>query len=118
MYQDTEKDPSELYKVSQFLRNNHRGDIVTYSRKVFFNLINLCVILVHIVLINPNQVRQKFQCYQQKILLNWQALEKNTNALRHYLSQVRRPEQKYQEARDMAQRKWIFKYCRISSSCI
>ena len=42
IYQDAEREPLELYRVSQFLRSKHKGAIVTYSRKVFFNLINLC----------------------------------------------------------------------------
>ena len=41
-----------------------------------------------IVLTNQNLVRQKFQCCQKRTLLNLSILEKNTNVLRHYLSQV------------------------------
>src|SRR5712692_8873681 len=42
IYQEAEKDPSDLYKAAQFLRKKNKGRIVTHSRKVFFNLINLC----------------------------------------------------------------------------
>lgn len=42
IYQEAEKNPGELYKAAQILRNRKKGTAVTYSRKVFFNLVNLC----------------------------------------------------------------------------
>ncbi len=42
IYQEAEKNPKELYKAAQILRNKNKGKRTTYSRKIFFNLINLC----------------------------------------------------------------------------
>ncbi|HXX06382.1 MAG TPA: 7,8-didemethyl-8-hydroxy-5-deazariboflavin synthase subunit CofG, partial [Candidatus Bathyarchaeia archaeon] len=42
IYQSAHNEPSEVYKAAEFLRNKNKGSVVTYSRKVFFNLINLC----------------------------------------------------------------------------
>ncbi len=42
IYEEAEKNPDELYRAAQAMRNQNKGKIVTYSRKVFFNMINLC----------------------------------------------------------------------------
>ncbi len=42
IYEEAESNPLELYKAAHALRNKNKGRVVTYSRKVFFNLINLC----------------------------------------------------------------------------
>ncbi|HWY34144.1 MAG TPA: 7,8-didemethyl-8-hydroxy-5-deazariboflavin synthase subunit CofG, partial [Nitrosopumilaceae archaeon] len=42
IYEESQNTPLELYKTSQILRNKYKGTHVTYSRKIFFNLINLC----------------------------------------------------------------------------
>jgi len=34
--------PDELFKTAQILRNKNHGKIVTFSKKVFFNIVNLC----------------------------------------------------------------------------
>ena len=31
-----------VFKVSQKLRNSHKGNIISFSKKSFFNIINLC----------------------------------------------------------------------------
>ena len=35
-------DPGELFAVARTLRERHKQDLVTFSKKAFFNLINLC----------------------------------------------------------------------------
>ena len=35
-------DPTELFNTAQILRNKNKKNIVTFSKKVFFNVINLC----------------------------------------------------------------------------
>lgn len=42
IYLEAEKSPGELYRAAQVLRDRSKGKTVTYSRKVFFNLVNLC----------------------------------------------------------------------------
>ncbi|HJU14722.1 MAG TPA: 7,8-didemethyl-8-hydroxy-5-deazariboflavin synthase subunit CofG [Candidatus Nitrosotalea sp.] len=42
VYQEAEKNPHELYKAAEALRDRNKGRTITYSRKIFFNLINLC----------------------------------------------------------------------------
>ena len=42
IYQDSQDDPHDLYVAADILRNEKKGKRITYSRKVFFNLVNLC----------------------------------------------------------------------------
>jgi 7,8-didemethyl-8-hydroxy-5-deazariboflavin synthase len=99
IYQDAEKDPSELYKVSQFLRSNHRGDIVTYSRKVFFNLINLCRDTCSYCTYKSEPGQTKISMLSKKDITELVSIGKKYNCTEALFVTGERPEQKYQEAR-------------------
>lgn len=36
------KNPQDLFRVSHYLRNKNKGKIVTFSKKAFLNVVNLC----------------------------------------------------------------------------
>ncbi|MDI1495420.1 MAG: 7,8-didemethyl-8-hydroxy-5-deazariboflavin synthase subunit CofG [Cenarchaeum symbiont of Oopsacas minuta] len=40
--EDSRHDPSELFAVSSNIRNTYKGNLVTFSNKVFINMTNLC----------------------------------------------------------------------------
>ena len=42
IYQDAIIEPSELMSTAQNLRKKFKGKTVTFSKKAFFNIINLC----------------------------------------------------------------------------
>ena len=42
IYEFSKNNPTELFKASSILRKKHKGDIVTFSKKAFFNIVNLC----------------------------------------------------------------------------
>ncbi len=42
IYENSQNNPSELFLTSQKLRDGFKKDTVTFSKKVFFNIINLC----------------------------------------------------------------------------
>ena len=42
IFSKARSDPSELFAVAQNLRKESKGNTVTFSKKAFFNLINLC----------------------------------------------------------------------------
>ena len=42
IYQDAIIDPSELISTAQNLRKKFKGKTVTFSKKAFFNIINMC----------------------------------------------------------------------------
>ena len=42
IYQNAVDDPSELFSAAQNLRKKFKKDSVTFSKKAFFNIVNLC----------------------------------------------------------------------------
>ena len=42
IYQKAIKNPNDLFQVSQNLRKKYKKDSVTFSKKAFFNIVNLC----------------------------------------------------------------------------
>ena len=42
IFNNSEKEPAELFQTAQILRKQNKGNIVSFSKKAFFNLINLC----------------------------------------------------------------------------
>ena len=100
IYQESEKDPSELFKIASTFRNRIKGNTVTYSRKVFFNLVNLCrdTCSYCTYKAEPGQVKLSMMTKQEiKQLAAIGAKQKCTEAL---FVTGERPEQKYQEAKE------------------
>lgn len=42
IYQKSEKDSKELFSAAHTLRKKFKGNSVTFSKKAFFNIVNLC----------------------------------------------------------------------------
>ena len=99
IYQDAERDPSDLYKVSQFLRNNNKGTIVTYSRKVFFNLINLCRDTCSYCTYKSEPGQAKVSMLSKEDITKLASIGKKNGCTEALFVTGERPEQKYHEAR-------------------
>lgn len=99
IYQDAEMDPTELYKVSQFLRTKNKGIRVTYSRKVFFNLINLCRDTCSYCTYKSEPGQTKVSMLSKKDIMILADVAKKHNCTEALFVTGERPEQKYQEAR-------------------
>ena len=99
IYQDAERDPSELYKTAQFLRNKNKGHIVTYSRKVFFNLINLCRDSCAYCTYKSEPWEAKISMMTKQDIQNLITMGRRYKCTEALFVTGERPEQKYQEAR-------------------
>lgn len=99
IYQDAEMDPTELYKVSQFLRTKNKGTRVTYSRKVFFNLINLCRDTCSYCTYKSEPGQAKVSMLSKDNIISLANVAKKQNCTEALFVTGERPEQKYQEAR-------------------
>ncbi|TLY02956.1 MAG: 7,8-didemethyl-8-hydroxy-5-deazariboflavin synthase subunit CofG [Thaumarchaeota archaeon] len=99
IYQDAERDPSELYKTAQFLRNKNKGHIVTYSRKVFFNLINLCRDSCAYCTYKSEPWETKISMMTKQDIQNLITMGRRYKCTEALFVTGERPEQKYQEAR-------------------
>ena len=99
IYQDAERDPSELYKTAQFLRNKNKEHIVTYSRKVFFNLINLCRDSCAYCTYKSEPWEAKISMMTKQDIQNLITMGRRYKCTEALFVTGERPEQKYQEAR-------------------
>ena len=99
IYQELQKNPSEVYRVAQILRNRNKGKTVTYSRKVFFNLINLCRDACSYCTYKSEPDQPKLSLMSKQDISNLAEIGKKYRCTEALFVTGERPEQKYQEAR-------------------
>jgi 7,8-didemethyl-8-hydroxy-5-deazariboflavin synthase CofG subunit len=99
IYQELQKNPSEIYQVAQILRNKNKGKTVTYSRKVFFNLVNLCRDTCSYCTYKSEPGQSKISMMSKQDILNLTEIGKKYRCTEALFVTGERPEQKYQEAR-------------------
>ena len=100
IYQDAIKDSSELISTAQNLRKKFKGNTVTFSKKAFFNLINMCkdTCTYCTYKAEPGETKLSMMSKQEiKQMLN---LAKKYRCVEALFVTGERPEQKYQEAKD------------------
>ena len=100
IYQDADRDPTELYQVSQLLRTSHKGTTVTYSRKAFFNLINLCRDTCSYCTYKSEPGQAKVSMLSKNDIVTLAEVAKKHRCTEALFVTGERPEQKYQEARE------------------
>ena len=99
IYQDEENELVEVYKAAEFLRNKNKKSIVTYSRKVFFNLINLCRDTCSYCTYKAEPGQAKISMLKKLDVENLAAIGKEQRCTEALFVTGERPEQKYKEAR-------------------
>ena len=99
IFDESQHTPFELYKISQILRNKHKGTHVTYSRKVFFNLINLCRDTCSYCTYKSEPGQSKVSMMSKRDVQNLAKIGKEHKCTEALFVTGERPEQKYQEAR-------------------
>src|SRR5438445_12108344 len=100
IYTESQHEPSELYKIAQILRNKKKGDRVTYSRKVFFNLINLCRDTCSYCTYKSEPDQSKISMMSKSGVQNLAKIGKKYGCTEALFVTGERPEQKYVEARN------------------
>ncbi len=99
IYQEAETNPSELYKSAQTLRNRNKGRTVTYSRKVFFNLINLCRDTCSYCTYKAEPGDVKLSMMTKQDISQLASIGKKYRCTEALFVTGERPEQKYSEAK-------------------
>ena len=99
IFEESQQNSFELYKISQILRNKYKGTSVTYSRKVFFNLINLCRDTCSYCTYKSEPGQSKISMMSKHDVQNLAKLGKTHKCTEALFVTGERPEQKYQEAR-------------------
>ena len=99
IYEESQHSPFGLYKTAQILRNKQKGRRVTYSRKVFFNLINLCRDTCSYCTYKSEPGQSKISMMSKSDVQNLAKLGKRYGCTEALFVTGERPEQKYVEAR-------------------
>jgi len=100
IYQNAIEDPSELFSAAQNLRKKFKKDSVTFSKKAFFNIVNLCKDTCSYCTYKAEPEDEKLSLMSKQQILELLQLAKKYRCVEALFVTGERPEQKYQEARD------------------
>jgi len=100
IYQNAVEDSSELFLVAQKLRKKFKKDSVTFSKKAFFNIVNLCKDTCSYCTYKAEPEEEKLSLMSKQQILELLQLAKKYRCVEALFVTGEKPEQKYQEARD------------------
>ncbi len=109
----SKNDPIELFKTAKILRNKNHENIVSFSKKAFFNLVNLCRDICTYCTYKAEPGESKLSMMNKEDVRNLAKLAKKYQCVEALFVTGERPEELYEVAR-----KWLCKYRRISDTCI
>ena len=100
IYQNAVEDPSELFSAAQNLRKKFKKDSVTFSKKAFFNIVNLCKDTCSYCTYKAEPEEEKLSLMSKQQILELLQLAKKYRCVEALFVTGEKPEQKYHEARD------------------
>ena len=100
IYQKATKNPDDLFQVSQNLRKKYKKDSVTFSKKTFFNIVNLCKDTCSYCTYKSEPGEAKLSLMSKQQITELLTLAKKYKCVEALFVTGEQPEQKYQEARD------------------
>ena len=100
VYKKSLEDPSELFSAAQNLRWKFKKKSVTFSKKAFFNIINLCKDTCSYCTYKSEPEEQKLSLMSKQQISELLQLAKKYRCVEALFVTGEQPEQKYQEARD------------------
>lgn len=92
--------PTEVYKTAQMLRNKHKSRSVTFSKKAFFNLVNLCRDTCGYCTYKAEPGESKLSLMSKNDVRDLARLAKKYKCIEALFVTGERPEQKYAEAKN------------------
>ena len=98
IYQNALKDPSDLFSVAQNLREKFKKNSVTFSKKAFFNIVNLCKDTCSYCTYKAEPGEQKLSLMSKQQISELLQLAKKYRCVETLFVTGEQPEQKYQEA--------------------
>lgn len=99
VYDSAMADPAELYGAASKLRNAHKQKTVTFSKKAFFNLVNLCRDTCGYCTYKAEPASQKLSMMSRHDVRELARAAKRYGCTEALFVTGERPEQKYSEAR-------------------
>ena len=100
IYQHAIKDPRELFSVAQNLRTKFKKNTVTFSKKAFFNIVNLCKDTCSYCTYKAEPGDVKLSLMSKKQISELLQLAKKYKCVEALFVTGEQPEQKYPEARE------------------
>lgn len=100
IYQKATKNPNDLFQVSQNLRKKYKKDYVTFSKKTFFNIVNLCKDTCSYCTYKSEPGETKLSLMSKQQITELLTLAKKYRCVEALFVTGEQPEQRYQEARD------------------
>jgi len=100
IYHNAVEDSNELFSVAQNLRKEFKKDSVTFSKKAFFNIVNLCKDTCSYCTYKAEPEEEKLSLMSKQQILELLQLAKKYRCVEALFVTGERPEQKYQEARN------------------
>ena len=99
IYQKAIKNPNELFLVAQNLRKKFKKETVTFSKKAFFNIVNLCKDTCSYCTYKSEPGETKLSLMSKQQILELLTLAKKYRCVEALFVTGEQPEQRYQEAR-------------------
>jgi 7,8-didemethyl-8-hydroxy-5-deazariboflavin synthase CofG subunit len=100
IYQKAIKNPNELFSASQGLRKKFKNNSVTFSKKAFFNIVNLCKDTCSYCTYKSEPGEAKLSLMSKQQISELLVLAKKYKCVEALFVTGEAPEQKYQEAKD------------------
>lgn len=100
IYQKATKNPDDLYQVSQNLRKRFKKNSVTFSKKAFFNIVNLCKDTCSYCTYKSEPGEAKLSLMSKQQIIGLLTLAKKYRCVEALFVTGEQPEQRYQEARE------------------
>jgi len=100
IYQHAIKDPRELFSAAHSLRKKFKKETVTFSKKAFFNIINLCKDTCTYCTYKATPEDTKLSLMSKQQILELLQLAKKYKCVEALFVTGEKPEEKYPEARE------------------
>jgi len=100
IYQKAVENPNDLFSASQSLRKKFKSNSVTFSKKAFFNIVNLCKDTCSYCTYKAEPGEEKLSLMSKQQISELLTLAKKYRCTEALFVTGEQPEQKYQEARD------------------
>ena len=100
IYQDAKENSSELFSTAQNLRKKFKGSTVTFSKKAFFNIINMCKDTCTYCTYKSEPGESKLSLMSKQDIKQMLTLAKKYRCVEALFVTGERPEQRYSEAKE------------------
>ena len=100
IYENSKNNSNELFSTAQILRKKFKKDAVTFSKKAFFNIVNLCKDTCSYCTYKAEPGEEKISLMSKQEIKQLLSLAKKHRCVEALFVTGEQPEQRYQEARD------------------